>query len=228
MSPAEKKHKMKSTIKIDTEQGQPILKIVQPIDCVNFTLQNDDYDVRDKLLAEFIQKPSMTDWNGWFRVNTHFTHPFENPTHQITTIAPVEVDELFNLFKHNILNRLVPYNTIVAINSGQEKSQGKHAKIMEFFNWLGEQKCATYEEQHPYIEQIPQEGQTGNKKRTVRDFFELDLPHQEARMAAFENTSKARLDLEVNSLSEAILQSFYISDTKQGAEYWQDIMVNSI
>lgn len=65
-------------------------------------------------------------------------------------------------------------------------------------------------------------------KRTIRDFFELDLPHQEARMAAFDNTSKTRLDLEVSSLSEAILQSFYISDTKQGAEYWQDIMVNSI
>jgi hypothetical protein len=217
---------MKSTIKITTECGVPAIKIIQPIDCVNFVNNNEDYDVRDKLLSEFIQKPSMTDWNGWFRVNTHFTHPFENPTHQITTIAPVEVGELFNLFKHNILNRLVPYNTICAINEGKEKSQGKHAKIMEFFNWLEEQEGATWEEQHPYLEsQLPKSVQI---KRTIRDFFELDLPHQEARMAAFDNTSKTKLDLEVNSLQEAILQSFYISDTPQGAEYWQDILINNI
>ena len=142
---------MKSTIKITTECGIPAIKIIQPIDCINFVNNNEDYDVRDKLLSEFIQKPSMTDSNGWFRVITHFTHPFENPTHQITTIAPIEVGELFNLFKHNILNRLVPYNTVVAINSGEQKSQGKHAKIMEFFNWLETQEWATWEEQHPYL-----------------------------------------------------------------------------
>lgn len=217
---------MKSTIRIDLEDGQPTLKIVQPIDCVNFTLNNEDYDVRDKILSHFIQKPSMSDWNGWFRVNTHFSNPYENPTHQITTIVPVEVSELFNLFKNNILNRVVPYDTIVAINSGNEKSQGKHAKILEFFNWLDEQEWATWEEQHPYLETLPTSVES-NKKRTVRDFFESDLPH-DASMAAFDNTSHARLDLEVNNLQEAILQSFYISDTKQGAEYWQDIMCGSI
>lgn len=216
---------MKSTIRIDTEQGQPILKIVQPIDCVNFTLQNNDYDVKDKLLSEFIQKPSMTDWNGWFRVNTHFTHPFENPTHQITTIAPVMVDELFNLFKHNILNRLVPYNTIIAINSGEEKSQGKHAKIMDFFNWLDEQEWATWDEQHPYIEESQSTIQNAlPKTRTVRDFYELDLP-QEARMKAFDNTPKTKLDRYVENLQQAIFNSFDISQTPDDAKYWQDVIL---
>lgn len=216
---------MKSTIRIDTEQGQPILKIVQPIDCVNFTLQNNDYDVKDKLLSEFIQKPSMTDWNGWFRVNTHFTHPYENPTHQITTIAPVMVDELFNLFKHNILNRLVPYNTIIAINSGEEKSQGKHAKIMDFFNWLDEQEWATWEEQHPYIEESKSTIQNALPKvRTVRDFYELDLP-QEARMKAFDNTPKTKLDRYVENLQQAIFNSFDISQTPEDSKYWQDVIL---
>jgi hypothetical protein len=211
---------MKSTIKIDTEQGQPILKIVQPIDCVNFTLQNDDYDVRDKLLSEFIQKPSMTDWNGWFRVNTHFTHPFENPTHQITTIAPVEVEELFNLFKHNILNRLVPYNTVIAINSGELKSKGKHAKIIEFFNWLSEQEWATWEEQHPYLsEQKPKL----TKRKTIRDVFETRLSDEE-RIAAFDNTPRYKWDTGIESDYQALDVAFDFSTSPEGLEYWNKVL----
>jgi hypothetical protein len=218
---------MKSTIKIDTEQGQPILKIVQPIECVNFTLQNDDYDVRDKLLSEFIQKPSMTDWNGWFRVNTHFTHPFENPTHQITTIAPVEVSELFTLFKHNILNRLVPYNTICAINEGKEKSQGKHDKIIEFFNWLNEQEWATWEEQHPYLEQLPKKTEINlsslPKRMTIRGVFETRLSDEE-RFAAFNNTPKYKWDADVESDHQALDVAFDFETSPEGSDYWNKVL----
>lgn len=222
MSPADKNNIMKSSIKIDTEQGQPILKIIQPIDCINFTLQNDDYDVRDKLLSEFIQKPSMADWNGWFRVNTHFTHPLENPTHQITTIAPVTVDELFNLFKHNILNRLVPYNTIIAINSGQEKSQGKHAKIMEFFNWLSEQEWATWEEQQPYSGET-QDPETHPKPLTIRHVFEMELSSEE-RIAAFNNTPKYKWDQQVENNYQALDTAFDFKTSPEGFEYWNAVL----
>lgn len=61
---------------------------------------------------------------------------------------------------------------------------------------------------------------------TIRDYFELALP-QDARIAAFDNTSKVRLDYPAKSLSHAILQSFYISDSPQGAEYWQDIILEN-
>lgn len=62
--------------------------------------------------------------------------------------------------------------------------------------------------------------------KTIRDFFELVLP-QDARMAAFDNTSKVRLDYPAKNLADAILQSFYISDTPQGAEYWQDVILEN-
>lgn len=64
----------------------------------------------------------------------------------------------------------------------------------------------------------------GRLHETVRDFFELVLP-QEARIFAFENTSKIKLDRPAKNLFEAIMDSFYISDTPQGANYWQDIIV---
>lgn len=64
------------------------------------------------------------------------------------------------------------------------------------------------------------------RHETIRDFFELVLP-QDARMAAFDNTSKVRLDYPAKNLADAILQSFYISDTPQGAEYWQDIILEN-
>lgn len=62
---------------------------------------------------------------------------------------------------------------------------------------------------------------------TVRDYFELDL-NQDARIAAFENTAKIKLDNPTKNLGDAILQSFYISETPQGACYWQDIICDSI
>lgn len=62
------------------------------------------------------------------------------------------------------------------------------------------------------------------RHETIRDFFELVLP-KDARIAAFDNTSKIRLDYPAKNLADAILQSFYISETPQGAEYWQDVIL---
>lgn len=68
-------------------------------------------------------------------------------------------------------------------------------------------------------------GKAGNQ-RTVRDFYELDLP-QEARMKAFDNTSKNKLDVQVGSLEQAILRSFYINHSPEGTEYWQDVILEN-
>lgn len=63
-------------------------------------------------------------------------------------------------------------------------------------------------------------------QRTVRDFYEIDLP-QEARMKAFDNTSKNKLDVQVGSLEQAILRSFYINHSPEGTEYWQDVILEN-
>lgn len=64
----------------------------------------------------------------------------------------------------------------------------------------------------------------GKRHETVRDFYELVLP-DEARVFAFENTAKIKLDRDAKNLFEAIMDSFYISDSPQGANYWQDIIL---
>lgn len=64
------------------------------------------------------------------------------------------------------------------------------------------------------------------KQPRVLDFYEA-LP-QEARMAAFDNTAKTKWTMPVNSLEEAIMRSFYIDRSPEGAEYWQNVMLNNI
>lgn len=73
---------------------------------------------------------------------------------------------------------------------------------------------------------ISQQYPKGRLHETVRDFFELTLP-EEARIFAFENTAKIKLDRPAKNLFEAILESFYIADTPQGANYWQDIILEN-
>lgn len=63
--------------------------------------------------------------------------------------------------------------------------------------------------------------------KTVRDFFELALP-AEARIAAFENTAKIKLDRPACNLYQAIMESFYIADSPQGANYWQDVILECL
>lgn len=75
---------------------------------------------------------------------------------------------------------------------------------------------------HSYLED---EQPLTKKQLTVRDFFE-NLP-QDIRINAFDNTAKSKWHNPVNSLEEAILTSFYISDSPQGANYWQDIILEN-
>lgn len=63
--------------------------------------------------------------------------------------------------------------------------------------------------------------------KTVRDYYELMLP-QEARIAAFDNTAKNKLDDKVANIAEAILFSFYIHHTPQDADYWQDVILDCL
>lgn len=60
---------------------------------------------------------------------------------------------------------------------------------------------------------------------TVRDYYER-LP-QDVRMKAFDNTSKNKWMMPVDSLEQAILRSFYINNSPEGTEYWQDVIVEN-
>jgi len=63
------------------------------------------------------------------------------------------------------------------------------------------------------------------KQLFVRDFYE-SLP-QDARIAAFNNTAKVKWDYPANTLTEALTNSFYFSDTPEGANYWQDVILEN-
>jgi len=63
------------------------------------------------------------------------------------------------------------------------------------------------------------------KQLFVRDFYE-NLP-QEARIAAFNNTAKNKWDRPADDLKQAILESFYINDSPEGANYWQDVILEN-
>lgn len=233
---------MKSTIKIDYQDrnsgGQPVIKIIQPAQ-----KQDDDaidFDVRDKLINGFLQTPCMVQRNSWFNLDSCYAIPPEGETKfHVITIAPVHEDNLLYRFRHAILNRFVPEDTIVKLNTrGTEKHCGdstrkveqgeiEYFKIHDFFDWLDKTNRPSWEEQHPEnkVEIADNNSQKVNDK-TVRYFYEMKLS-QEARMYAFENTSKIKLENPASSLQDAILQSFYIGDTPQGAVYWQDVILDN-
>lgn len=158
---------MKSTLKIDyAPNGKPIIKIIQPSDCLDLHTHPDgDYDVRDKLIADFLHTPMNCDINGLFQVYTHGSLE-KDPKFHVTTIAPIDVSKQFDVFKHTILNRIIPYEDLVKINRNEiyqgdpnatgvriaeriDISHEKYIRINEFFNWLSETEWASREEQQP-------------------------------------------------------------------------------
>lgn len=138
---------MKSTLKIDYERGQenpPVIKIIIP-DSESpvkeptpgyFTKINDDEDVRDKLLRDFLHSPGYDEPNSFFEVKTSF--PVEG--HRLTTIGPIKYDRLFYVFKHAIINTIIPYDDIIHINTEDglagSVAVATHQKIKEFFDYI--------------------------------------------------------------------------------------------
>lgn len=107
---------MKSTIKIDYERrnegGQPVIKIIQPVEAIETDNNETSDDVRDKLLRDFLKTPCMVDRNYLFELNSHFSHPAENPNLNICTISPIPYDNILRTFRNILLNRFIPYNAL--------------------------------------------------------------------------------------------------------------------
>lgn len=136
----------------------PVIKIVQPIEQYEGKFDpSEDIDPRDEMLYAFLTPPATIGNYGMFVVKQTFNHPFgENvaSTHWITTIGPVPENQVLYKLRHMVLNRFVPYDTIVTLNSMNperlleyfaphpDKNEiyfdgaEKYQKIHEFFNWI--------------------------------------------------------------------------------------------
>lgn len=154
---------MKSTLKIDyssrSDASIPVIKIIQPNEVFE-DAQSVDYDVRDKLIRDFLVRPGYADRNYWFNLDTCFGNDLKEPTLFISTIAAIKEEDLFRKFRHAILNRFVSYHTNIGINAGATKTQYAEGqpipaeiynfnKITEFFDWLDKQEMVSWQEQQP-------------------------------------------------------------------------------
>lgn len=158
---------MKSTIKIDYERTKslaPVIKIIIPKSAGHSEatreltpgfLQDPDEDVKDKLLRDFLQLPCMAVPNSFFEVKTHF--PIQGDL-ELTTIGPIEEENLFSRFRWALIHRFVPRSSIAPLDgmrnikhireSGTRKAElgeGNWNKINEFFDWLDKQEYAPTE-----------------------------------------------------------------------------------
>lgn len=171
MSPCQKNNKMKSTLKIDylsrSDSSIPVIKIIQPNEVFEDS-QTVDYDVRDKLIRDFLMRPGYSDRNYWFALDTYFGNDLKEPTLFISTIAAIKEEELFEKFRYAILNRLVPYQSLIELTAPkpapeERKSIDEHKKnaekapkgfveylkIIEFFEWLETAERISWKEQQP-------------------------------------------------------------------------------
>lgn len=151
---------MKSTLKIAFQSNMnpelPVIKIVQPISYRYGTFDpSEDIDIKDEMLHAFLTQPASNEYYPMFVVKTTFPHPFQGEaTHHITTIAPVPEHRVLYKIRHMVLNRFVPYDSIVELNSMTPErlkeyfdpnskipeveidGHEKYDKIHKFFNWL--------------------------------------------------------------------------------------------
>lgn len=184
----------------------------------------------------------MADRNYWFQLSTYFPVPFEGETKlNISTIAPVAERDILYRFRHAILNRYVPYDTILKLNTLKiekgtqslkmsyegasirkaEIGEDVYNKIHAFFDWLDATDRPSWEDQNP----------TANNQRNVppvsgntrRWYYENKLP-DETRLLAFQNTPLERLDEKVPNLSMAIYGGFETIGSPEGALYWANII----
>ena len=144
---------MESTIKIDFESGigKPVLKIITPNEL------NEDSDVRDKLVHDFLHTPSVADRNSLFSTATYFDlkSPFK-----LTTIQPLNYFDVLDRLKWEIVLRIMTIKEASDCrefldwirNESNPNSEGvtkspvrydDYLKVVEFFEWVSKQ---------PYIE----------------------------------------------------------------------------
>lgn len=112
---------MKSSVKIAYEGsglgGKPVIKFITPktgYHTPGYSESDEqDEDPRDVLMKDFLHCPTLIDRNGVFRLGTYFSTNIG----EITTIEPVVgyTDQMY-FFRHQVLNKHVPYDTIVHLN----------------------------------------------------------------------------------------------------------------
>lgn len=95
-------------------------------------------------------------------------------------------------------------------------------EVLNALHQIKGESHADYEEKKPII---TQNAPNQRPHPCVRDFYE-NLP-QDARIAAFNNTAKSKWDRPARDLKQAILESFYINDSPEGANYWQDVILEN-
>ena len=96
-----------------------------------------DVDEKDVLMRDFlIQFGKSRSVNQFYHIGCNFTTPPENPTHQVSTIAPIQEDELFSILRAALINMLP--------NSKDEDMEVKYPKVFEFFDWMNSE-IAGYE-----------------------------------------------------------------------------------
>lgn len=226
---------MKSTIKIDFESQNsgsiPVIKIIQPVEVVDEN--SPDYDVKDKLIRDFLHQPCMSDRNSLFELATFYPHPMDEPRVHVTTIAPVKEESIFYKVRHIILNRLVPYNSIMELNSCDQvalknKREGKspmpsrgdlYFKVHEFFDWVEKTGYCSWEDQHPYLPGLFPKEEIVLK---IRDIFETRLSNED-RILAFDNTPKYKWDSRVDNAYQGINEAFDWKTSPQGFDYWTKV-----
>lgn len=144
MSQVTRKKQMESTIKIDYSSivSKPVIKIINPKEL------NEDSDVRDRMVSDFLHDPVLRDRNTIFVLHQHFDlkSPFK-----LTTIKSVDYFEAIEEIKNQILFRVLSadsvsecrelYDTIQIAEGVQKAPVGydKFLKIVEFFKWVSEQ-----------------------------------------------------------------------------------------
>lgn len=236
MSAMTKNNIMGSTLKISTSSrgvhGVPVIKIIQPLSLIDPPIHM-DVELKDELIASFLQTPCMAHPNSLFRVDTRWTAEEEKV--RITTISAIEEGQVFHTFKHAILDRLISYDNLVEINEFEKSNArindcgpvpfdyDKYLQIKQFFDWVWEQPYNGDPVNTPIQTRRDTVIKTKIPLETIRDYFELSLEQGE-RMNAFENTPKSILDNRVSNASEAFAEAFDINKSPQGAEYWQKII----
>lgn len=132
---------------------------------------HEDEDERDKMVREFLHHPLYSEPYDFYQKGCRIKIPNGKT---LVTIEPIDERDLFYRFRHAVLNRFVPYDTLVALNqenkaieSGDKKStpgglpirkyydgEDLANKINEFFDWLDNTEYATQAQRWPNISQF--------------------------------------------------------------------------
>lgn len=132
---------MKSSIKIDYEryENDPVIKITIPKSSKTLTqsithspTSNDEEDVRDKLVKDFLHSPMKVERNFLFELKTYFS----TDEADIATLGAVKYENIMYKLRHTVLSRLVSYNDIVLFNSALSEPNQVYKKVHEFFDWV--------------------------------------------------------------------------------------------